>query len=563
MKKHILEHSKLILIAFLIFFGGACSDDFLNRPPEDAYTTDSYYNTDDQLYSAANPLYGGVWFDYQRAFLAIGDAMAGNANKGGTDPFFSFSVTGSTTDLLNASNSVWTAVAYCNSVIENVTEKAGPKCSESAKNSVIGEAMVWKSMAYFYLVRMFHDVPIIHSNSKLINNGTATTVKKNPAADVYEYVIRTLTKAAELLPAQGQAGRINKWTAYGLLSKVYLTRSGLGQSGTRNQEDLDNAKLYAGKVINESGLSLEPVFANLFTISKGNRNAENLLSWHWVLSSDWGPQNAMQADLAVQNFTGHGDGWGTWSGPSIDLQNVFGEDPTKLTRKDNDVRRKATMMMFGDHYANWWRNKGGFTCTYDNESVFASPSGAFAVKHIVGSKEDHIAETGGVPSDFMKTSLSTHILRLADIYLVYAESFLPTVNSTTTDAAALNAINTVRLRAAADKNAFVPATSISFMDVFKERRLELAYEGDNWYDYVRLHYFEPQLAIDLLKNQERGSYNGLTAYYKDQTKAVTLTSVHYTPSDATFKLPFPEVDISINPNLLKDPEPFDFSVVGY
>ncbi|NJK98284.1 MAG: hypothetical protein HC905_28250 [Bacteroidales bacterium] len=62
-------------------FGSACSDDFLNRPPEDSYTTDSFYNTDDQLYASANPLYGGVWFDYQRAFLSIGDKWQGISIK--------------------------------------------------------------------------------------------------------------------------------------------------------------------------------------------------------------------------------------------------------------------------------------------------------------------------------------------------------------------------------------------------------------------------------------------------------------------------------------------------
>jgi len=556
--RHLYKTTRVFATAALLLVAFACSKDFLNRPPEDAYTTDSFYNTDDQLYQVANPLYGGVWFDYQRAFLAVGDAMAGNANKGGTDPFFSFSVTGSTTDILNASNSVWTAVAYCNSVIENVSEKSGPNCSPEVKNAVIGEAMVWKAMAYFYLVRMFHDVPIIHSNSKLIADGTATTIMKNPAADVYEYTVRTLLKAAELLPSQGLPGRINKWTAYGLLSKVYLSRAGLGKSVTRNQADLDNAKLYAGKVINESGLKLTENYFDLFSISKGNRNSENLLSWHWVISSDWGPQNAFQADLAVQNFTGHGDGWGTWSGPSIDLMTAFGEDANKRIRNNVDVRRKATMMMYGDRYMNWWRNKGGFLCDWSSDGVFASPTGAFAVKHIVGSKEDHAAETGGVPSDFMKTSLSTHLLRLADVYLIYAESFLPTVNSTTSDPSALSAYNMVRTRGIKD---WVAAKSITFMDVFKERRLELAYEGDNWYDYVRLHYFEPQLAINLLSKQERGSYNGLGAFYRDPTQIITLNSKNFTPVDATFKLPFPEVDISINPNLLKDPVPFDFSIM--
>lgn len=556
--RNFYKSSKIIALIVLLFFGFACSNEFLNRPPEDSYTTDSFYNTDEQLYESANPLYGGVWFDYQRAFLAVGDAMAGNANKGGTDPFFSFSVTSSTSDLLNASNSVWTAVAYSNSVIENVKVKSGPLVSPAVKNAVIGEAMVWKAMAYFYLVRMFHDVPIIHSNAKLINDGTATSVMKNPAADVYEYIIRILTSSLDLLPEQALPGRISKWTAYGLLSKVYLTRSGLGKTSTRDQTDLDKAQLYAGKVINESGLNLAANYFDLFSISKGNRNPENLLSWHWVVTSDWGTQNAMQADLAVQNFTGHGDGWGTWSGPSIDLMNAFGEDAHNLARQNIDVRRKATMMMYGDRYMNWWRDKGGFLCDWSSESVFASPTGAFAVKHIVGSKEDHMAETGGVPSDNMKTSLSTHLLRLADVYLIYAESFLSNVNSTTTNADALAVYNKVRARSI---QTWIPATSISFMEVFQERRLELAYEGDNWYDYVRLHYFEPQLAISLLANQERGSYGGLNAYYKDPTLTITLNSKKFTPLDGTFRLPFPEVDISINPNLLKDPVPFDFSIL--
>jgi len=124
----------------------------------------------------------------------------------------------------------------------------------------------------------------------------------------------------------------------------------------------------------------------------------------------------------------------------------------------------------------------------------------------------------------MKTSLSTHLLRLADVYLIYAESFLSNVNSTTTNADALAAYNTVRARSI---QTWIPATSISFMDVFKERRLELAYEGDNWYDFVRLHYFEPQLAISLLSNQERGSYSGLNAYYNNITLPITLNSKNF------------------------------------
>ena len=237
---------------------------------------------------------------FQRGWVKIGDVMAGNIYYGTDDVYQAFILTSSNSQLADASNSLWLVNGHCNAVIENIASKAGPNVSQTTKNTVTGEAMVWKAMAYFYLVRCWGAVPIIHSNSDIIGAGTATTAKKKPVEDVYEYIIRTLNKAITLLPAQNQPGRINKYSAYALLSKVYLTRSGWGQTGSRNQEDLDKAKEYAAKVINESGATLEPVYANLFRISTGNRNPENLLSWHWVASDQWTSQNTEQSDLCAE-----------------------------------------------------------------------------------------------------------------------------------------------------------------------------------------------------------------------------------------------------------------------
>ncbi|MFZ6012676.1 MAG: RagB/SusD family nutrient uptake outer membrane protein [Bacteroidota bacterium] len=546
------------LVALLGLMTLACSDDFLNRPPQDSYVVDAWYETDQQLELAVNPLYGGVWFDYQRSWLNIGDVMAGNFHKGDEDAFYTFSVNQATTGVRDAYASLWMAVAYANSVVENIIEKTGPKVTETAKNTALGEALVWKSMAYFYLVRGWGAMPIIESNSALITSGQANTVYRNRTEDVYEYIVRMLTKAGELLPAVNKPGRINKYSAYGLLAKVYLTRSGYGQTGSRKQEDLDNAKVFAGKVINESGLVLEPEYGNLFNINpnKGNRNPENLISWHWQASKDWGTQNAIQADLAVQQLTGFGDGWGTWSGPSIFLQSLFGEDATKIgaaNRVTTDKRRKTTLMMDGDYYAELKRDAGGLSVKWDGGAIYASPSGAWARKHIVGNKADNDAEGGGF-IDFMKTSLSTHILRLSDVYLVYAEAVLGN-SSSTSDAEALKAYNTVRKRAIPTH---VDVASVSFDDIFKERIRELAFEGDNWFDYVRLYYYKPADAIGLLSDQQRGWYSGNAS-----AGPVVLNSKKYTPAASDFFLPIPEVDIIKNPNLLKDPVAFDFSLLKY
>ncbi len=566
MKNRIKYHKFLVLTA-LLFISYSC-EEFLDRPTEDSYTIDSFYKTDEQCFQAANVLYNAPWYDFQRGFVKIGDVMAGNLYYGTDNIYQNFNLTSSNEDLANAANSLWLVNGHCNAVIENIKTKAGPDVSEETKNTVTGEAMVWKALAYFYLVRIWGAIPIIHSNSAIIGEGTATELKKNTVEDVYEYIVRTLEHAVTLLPEQNQTGRLNKTAAYGLLAKVYLTRSGYGQSGSRNQADLDKAKEYSAKVVNESGLELEPEYGNLFRISTGNFNPENLISWRWIASDQWTSQNTLQSDLSLNGFTGLNDSWGTWVGPTIDLQFAFDED-AREARNNRDARRKATMMMKDDFYPYFWRHVGGFTATWDDDNnvagaTFGIGTGANCVKHIVGHYEgDHKAEAG-VPARRMATDLATHILRLADVYLIYAEAILGN-NETTSDAEALRVFNAVRKRSIPTH---VNVTSVSFEDIFKERRLELALECDNWYDFVRLHYYKPDLAKQWLNAQERGSFNGLRGYYDGEIdkSAVTIESfkVNIT-SDSKFQLPFPEVDLAMNPNLRDDvePVPFDFSTLEY
>lgn len=563
--KYIHYFKKYLALILLIITFSAC-EDFLNRPPEASYTIDSFFKTDEQCFQAANMLYNAPWYDFQRGFLKIGDVMAGNIFNSTDDVYQAFMLTSSNSQLADASNSLWLVNGHCNAVIENIASKSGPAVSQKTKNTVTGEAMVWKAMAYFYLVRCWGAVPIIHSNSDIIGAGTATQLRRNRVEDVYEYIVRMLDKAIVLLPETNQPGRINKYSAYALLSKVYLTRSGWGQSGSRNQADLDMAKEYAEKVINESGAVLEPVYSNLFHISTGNRNPENLLSWQWVASDQWCSQNSLQSDLALSNFTGMADSWGTWVGPTIDLQSLFGDLASRKTRVNYDVRRKATMMMYSDFYPYFWRDKGGFTATWDDGNnvagaTFGCGTGANCVKHIVGNTEDHTAEYGSAPLR-MATSLSTHLIRLADIYLIYAEAVLGN-QASTSDPEALRLFNLVRNRAIANAPA---ETSLTFAQIFNERRLELAGEGDNWYDFVRLHYYDPSLAKQWLNNQERGTFNNLKPFYKDEVaqSQVTLNSFKLNlTDDSKFFLPFPEVDISMNKYLMEDPVEFDFKSIGY
>jgi len=555
--------SKYLIFTILISFGFVSCEEFLSRPTEDNYTVDNFYQTDEQCFQAVNPVYNSPWYDFQRGFFKIGEVLSGNYYWG-SSPYLTFTINSTDEDLVNMSASLWSVNAYCNGIIENIDLKAGKDVKESTKNTVKGEALVWKAMAYFYLVRCFGEVPIIHNNSAEIASGNYNNVYKATIPNVYDYIIMTLEKAIEWLPASNQPGRIDRYSAYGLLSKVYLTKSGYGMSGTRNASDLAKAAEYAKKVIDESGRSLLPVYSDVFRL-KNNFSEESLLAWHWVVSNNWTSQNTLQSDLGIVGFDEYGATWGGYAGPSVDLQQAFGENALSLTRNNNDARRKATMMMYGDKYDYFWVDKGGFDYTqFAVKSMeYQSATGANEVKHLVGNDNDHIIGCGTSMSR-MATSLSTHLLRLSDVYLIYAEAVLGN-NATTSDPSALKAFNAVRGRSV---QGYEPKTSITWNDIWKERRLELACEGDRWYDYVRWHYYEPAKAIAELKAQKRSWYAGLNNYYK--TGTFNAADVYYdaNPSipnitDAHFKLPFPDTDLTMNPNLLKDPVEFDLSTIHY
>lgn len=100
--------------------------------------------------------------------------------------------------------------------------------------------------------------------------------------------------------------------------------------------------------------------------------------------------------------------------------------------------------------------------------------------------------------------------------------------------------------------------------------MRLACEGDRWYDYVRLSYYDPQRAIDELTNQRRNTYWNLKTLYKyyyetgvwDIQKSAESEEGAYeaiydeqTPAPNVtadkFELPFPTEDVVFNPNLLK------------
>ena len=246
-----LKNIKYFACAAILGLGMTSCDDFLDRPVEDNYKLDNYYSSDAACVSGVNYLYNSPWYDFQRGFIKMGEVMSGNMYWGNC-PYLRFSVNGTDEDLKNMSYSLWAVIGHANTVYHALS---GASASANTIRQCQGECLIWKAMAYFYLVRSFGDVPIIHNTSDVLASGEYKTCSKVEKADVYEYIILTLEKAMDLLPKQKLTnGHMDYYCAEALLAKVYLTKAGV--SGSLNNDDLTKAAAYAKDVIDNSGRSL-------------------------------------------------------------------------------------------------------------------------------------------------------------------------------------------------------------------------------------------------------------------------------------------------------------------
>ncbi|MEZ0181924.1 RagB/SusD family nutrient uptake outer membrane protein [Flavobacterium oncorhynchi] len=525
------------LIIALPFVWTSCSD-ILDVEPNDVITKENFYKTESDFQAATGPLYNKVWFDFNDKFYyGLGDGRAANMYAPFSDyvyPFTDLTETGLTGPLVSAWASLYNVVQQSNNVIIGIS---GSPLSDAVKNKYIAEARFMRGTAYWYLASLWGDVIISTDPRELVKN---PIVNKNPMKDVYEFSMRDLEFAAKYLPeTAGQAGRLTKYSAFGMLSRVYLSFSGVSDnpnSGTRNQTYLDLAKKAAEKVISSGPYSLMTNYEDLFMIDNNN-NTESMFALQWVPNGDYGVNNTQQAYFALgSDITGDDAAWGYWTRASY---NVLQEYESK------DLRRKATFMGNKDHYGEINKANGGYTVDHGNDFLTIK-------KGVVGSTKDNSKITR------MNSALNTYMLRLAEVYLNYAEAALGN-NATTADATALMEVNKLRTRAGLD-----PKTTLTYADIIHERRVELCMEGQYWYDLVRRAYYKQQEVINYVTAQNRGTITPIL--YDTATNKVTVDASKSTSPraigviDATiFTLPYPESELVQNPLLRENPVPYQFT----
>ena len=565
MKTNILKYT-LALAGMLSFTG--CANDFLEQKNTYQISQVNFFDNDEAVSQAVMPLYSYVWYDFNDKFYyGMGDGRANNITAQYSEyiyPYTNFTETGLSSGLTEAWGALYSVVAQANNTINNIANNSTSNVSETAKIQGIAEARFMRGLAYWYISSLWGCAVIYNNTQDLVNN---YVVSPNPVADGIEFAIRDMEYAAVHLPSASPAtGRVNKYAAYAMLSRFYLSMAGLTTSGrydgsnvatdanrgTRNEYYLDAAKKAAAVVIEQGPYKLADTYAELFAASTFNNNSESIFQLQFQAGAEGGLAQSMTRFLAWSTQVNQGNSWGGSTYCSYDLWEEFKEyeDQTLGTKVDDAIRRHNCIASYGESYPELSANPEKPYVYGETEN--AGSQGANIKKYVIGTN----AVNGFAVNN--NSGINTYMMRLAEVYLNYAEATLGN-NGKTTDATALKYFNALRTRAGvATKN------SLTFEDIRHEFRVETAFEGLYWYFIVRRGYYQQQEMVNYVNHQHRNA-----SYYKSATHEYVLSEDYAEPgpsvATATAKnltLPIADTDQTKNP-LLKPDASGNIATVAY
>ncbi len=452
------------MIAFSMF--AVSCEDFIEKEERGTQTLENYFQTAQECENYVNELthrllLSNDWWTLIAPRvtneMATDDAWMGNTGQdsGAHRPSAQYLIT---PDNMGDMNSHYTAHFYtiqsCNIGLEKI---ATAPITESQKNQYMGESLFVRAYCYYELVNNFGAVPLYTTSL-----GTSDLkLERSPVAAIYAQIEADLKESAAKLETitVNRNGRINKWAAYALLARVSLF-----------QEKWAEAKLYSNKVISEGPYTLETNFLNIWDVNNHN-GVEAILEAQSSSVQDKSLGSALPTLAGARgedkkyfpsNDAGDVlDGWG-WCMPTSDLENAY--------LSENDViRRRSTITKWGEAaYGDEVLNPTHKFGLNDNKSgrIIRKYYIPIATRRALDKKDGHLP-------------LNVPLIRLAEMYLTRAEA-----NYHLGSGDALADINIIRARVELAPKTGLAGPSL-LRQIYKERRLELAFEGLRLYDIRR------------------------------------------------------------------------------
>lgn len=440
-----------------MFLTTSCVD--LTQEPQSFITEEDYIASMDLngIKQAASALYSNLWYSnygincrLQRINVCADDityraAKANNplANYGRLTPNISVNTDDYDITWELFFNVINNANKLINKTVLPTDEAEAVKFKE-----VLGEAYFLRGFSYFYLVRMYGDVPLI-----LEEKNASTYMPRTAVAEIYDQaIVPSLKTAIEWLPttSRNSSATPSKWAAKACLADVYMTMAGWPLK--KGQEYYSLAASTAKDIIDKSGLYLTEEYSELWKEDNKTQTNEVMFALHH------------SATLKTASNYGKSYYPSDFS-PNAGWSDYYGNETFFLNYPDDD--RKEW------NYMTEWDTKAGHV-TY-KESADKLPA--------ISKYYDYDA---GAPGKSAQANGITCFYRYADVLLMYAEASTRATNSVNSDA--LDAIQKVQKRAGYTEEQLTTTTDVTAFTtaVFNERGWEFFAEMKRWFDLVRL-----------------------------------------------------------------------------
>ncbi|MDB5261436.1 MAG: carbohydrate-binding protein SusD [Adhaeribacter sp.] len=545
----------LALPPFLAAFLTGCKDDFLDRQPLDAITNETFWKTEEQLKLAVNACYANLKGKNVVDMENLGD----NTIYPPQSDYQAIS-SGNYDFSLGTINNEWTAqyngIRRCNHFLENYNKATG--IAPALLAQYVGEVRFLRAFMYSYLSFFFGDVPLLTKTLDIGDEEVYGT--RDERAKVVDFILTELEEAAEGLPKTYNAanlGRITKGAALGWKARVALFygRWAVAEAAAKSVMDLGLYQLYSngnpktsyselftdkGKLA--AGVNKETILARLYLID---------VSMHNMSRETQVPDQQARFSPAKSLV----DSYLCSDGKPIDKSPLYKETTYAEIFANRDPRMTQTVLTPG---ASWGGLDDGDQDDKPN-STFSLPKFNFDRKGCVTGTGFYFTKYVDVPAvgTFNKDDNDIHLMRYAEILLTYAEARLEQNKLTQADVD--NTINKLRQRVG-----MVPMVMTELAtngldlrtEIRRERRVELALEGQRYFDILRWKQGE-LLAQDvkgLKKSLVPSYYQSIVASFPTDANGYMIfqTGRKFDPA-RNYLWPIPITQLQRNPNLGQNP----------
>lgn len=503
MKKYIIG-----LLAASMFLTSC--EDFLTKVPETQLSLDTFFKNENDFTQAVNGAYAPLRAYYNSQAWLLGELHSDNAfymrnvNFGAVENSenladFSVPVSNGTTpnaNVLTAWRQLYLIVARTNQILALIDDVQFPAEAKDRIANLKGQALFLRAFSYFHLVRYFGKVPL-HLDPVPGREGAALPLSEEAA--VFDQIIKDLNDAVPLLltKAVQQPGRVTQGSARTLLGDVFIYR-----------KRWTDAEQVLAPVISSGQYMLMPSYSMAFSKNSTNKNnAESVFEVQYREGAD-----GIQGSFLYQQLP---------LPLTVDeVRSLFGTtNPQLLNGQGNNIPTPDIIAAYeeGDLRED---------ASIDYITVSGRPGPNKLTPVIKKFRDTHTQHNNH--------GVNWPVYRYAEVLLLQAEA----LNEQGKSAEAAELLNRVRLRAG------LAATTASGQGplreaIFKERRVELAFENKRWFDIIRTD----RIQEIIVPYGQRIVANPLAYYFPPIPGAVPRDNV-FTNLDKFYAYPAAESDLS-------------------